>query len=116
MTRFSPPPRISVVIPTYNRSGMLRRTLSELTRQSIPPEEFEVVVADDGSTDDTRAVVDEFADVLRISYHYQEDLGFRAGAARNAGARMSTAPVLVFLDTGALAPARFLENHLRAHG
>ncbi|NUT95583.1 MAG: glycosyltransferase [Saccharothrix sp.] len=115
MTRFGSPPRISVVIPTYNRSGMLRRTLSELTRQSIPPEDFEVVVTDDGSTDDTKAVVDEFAGVLRISYHYQEDLGFRAGTARNAGARMSTAPVLVFLDTGALASARFLEHHLRAH-
>src|SRR4029079_8351636 len=71
-------PRLSVVIPTYNRSGQLRRTLTTLTQQSIPPDEFEVIVAYDGSSDDTAAVVKEFADRLRVAYTYQEDLGFRA--------------------------------------
>ncbi|MFE9251049.1 glycosyltransferase [Streptomyces sp. NPDC007088] len=115
MTGHDGDPRIAVVIPTYNRSRLLRRTLSHLARQTLPPERFEVVVADDGSTDDTKAVVEEFGDVLRIGYHFQEDRGFRAGAARNAGARMCRAPLLVFLDTGAMAAPGFLEQHLRAH-
>ncbi|MEV4625130.1 glycosyltransferase [Micromonospora sp. NPDC049523] len=115
MTAYGRDPKVSVVIPTYNRRELLHNTLLQLTRQSLPPDEFEVVVADDGSTDDTRAVVDQFRDRLRLAYSYQEDLGFRAGTARNAGARLATAPVLVFLDTGALASPRFLEHHLRLH-
>ncbi|MEJ3747472.1 glycosyltransferase [Actinomycetes bacterium KLBMP 9797] len=115
MTGQEKQPRVSVVIPTYNRSDMLRRTLTELTRQSMPADEFEVVVADDGSTDDTKAVVDEFTDRLRVAYTFQEDLGFRAGTARNAGARMASGPLLVFLDTGALPGPEFLHHHLRAH-
>jgi glycosyltransferase involved in cell wall biosynthesis len=108
-------PRISVVVPTYNRSELLRRTLTELTRQSVAPDEFEVIVSDDGSTDDTEAVVKGFADRLRIAYTFQEDLGFRAGTARNAGARMAGAPLLVFLDSGARAGPGFLHHHARAH-
>ena len=109
-------PRVSVVVPTYDRSAMLRQTLKQLTRQSIPADEFEVIVSDDGSTDDTKSVVDEFSDRLHISYTFQEDLGFRAATARNQGARLASAPLLVFLDTGALPGPGFLEEHLRAHG
>lgn len=111
----SPKPRISVVIPTYNRSGFLRATLESLVAQSLPPDEFEVIVSDDGSSDDSADVVKSFTERLRIKYHFQEDLGFRAGAARNAGARMAEAPILAFLDTGARPGAAFLRWHLRAH-
>jgi hypothetical protein len=93
----------------------LAQTLRQLLRQRIGPDEFEVVVADDGSTDDTKAVVDSFADRLHMKYHFQEDLGFRAGAARNAGARLATAPLLVFLDTGQMVGPDFLAHHLAAH-
>ncbi len=108
-------PRVSVVIPTYNRCEMLRTTLEHLTRQQLPPGEFEVIVADDGSSDATKEVVESFADRLRVKYHFQEDLGFRAGAARNAGARSAAAPLLVFLDTGPLFGTDFLLRHLAAH-
>lgn len=108
-------PRISVLVPTYNRRELLSRTLLQLTRQSISPDEFQVIVSDDGSTDDTRDVVDGFRDRLRIDYHFQEDLGYRLSTVRNAGARLATAPVLVLLDSGALAGPRFLEHHLRVH-
>ncbi|BCJ41134.1 hypothetical protein GCM10010168_45680 [Actinoplanes ianthinogenes] len=108
-------PRISVVVPTYNRSELLDRTLRQLTRQTVPVDEFEVIVADDGSSDDTRQVVASYADRLRIGYHFQEDLGFRAGTARNAGARLAAAPLLCFLDTGAIPGPDFLRHHLAEH-
>ncbi|KUL41523.1 hypothetical protein ADL15_04555 [Actinoplanes awajinensis subsp. mycoplanecinus] len=108
-------PRISVVVPTYNRSELLARTLRQLTRQTLPRDAFEVIVADDGSSDDTRQVVDSFADRLRIAYHFQDDLGFRAGTARNAGARLASAPLLCFLDTGAIPGDDFLRRHLAEH-
>lgn len=50
-------PLVSVVIPTYNRSALLRRTLESLTLQALPAAQFEVIVADDGSSDDTCSVV-----------------------------------------------------------
>jgi len=109
------PPRASVIIPTYNRAALVGRLLGQLTRQSIPVDEFEVVVADDGSSDDTKAVVAAYADRLRVDYHYQEDLGFRAGIARNAGARLATAPVLIFLDAGVNAGPDLVRAHLAEH-
>jgi len=108
-------PLISVVIPTYNRSPMLRDALEHLTRQRLPVDQFEVIVADDGSSDDTRQVAESFAGRLRLKYTFQKDLGYRVSAARNAGARLATAPVLVFLDTGPLFGPDLLTAHLAAH-
>jgi validoxylamine A glucosyltransferase len=108
-------PRVSVIIPTYNRADMLRATLESLTRQSLPVSEYEVVVSDDGSSDTTRAVVESFRDRLHLKYHFQEDLGFRAAHARNAGAGLAEAPILIFLDCGTLAGPGFVEAHERLH-
>jgi glycosyltransferase involved in cell wall biosynthesis len=108
-------PRVSVVIPTYNRCDMLRDALEHLTLQWLPTSEFEVIVADDGSSDGTRAVVESFSGRLRLKYYFQEDRGFRAAAVRNAGARLASAPLLVFLDTGPLFGPSFLSSHLAVH-
>jgi glycosyltransferase involved in cell wall biosynthesis len=108
-------PSVSVVIPTYNRSDLLRRTLEALTTQSVAPAEFEVIVSDDGSSDDTAKVVDALRPRLRLDYHFQPDLGFRAALARNAGARLAHGDVLVFLDTGTLPGPDFITAHLVAH-
>jgi GT2 family glycosyltransferase len=108
-------PKVSVVIPTYNRSGLLEKTLHQLESQRMPAGEFEVIVADDGSSDTTEAVTKSFSDRLRVKYTFQEDLGFRAGAARNLGARLADAPLLTFLDTGTLPGPGFLPSHLSEH-
>lgn len=106
-------PKLSVIIPTYNRSALLRKGLEQLADQTLPRDDFEIIVADDGSSDDTRAVAESFRDRLPLTYTFQEDLGFRPGAARNAGARLASAAVLVFLDTGTYVGKHFLERHLR---
>jgi glycosyltransferase involved in cell wall biosynthesis len=108
-------PALTVVIPTYNRCGLLDATLRQFTRQTVPAADFEVVVADDGSSDATEQVTRSYADRLAIGYHYQEDLGFRAGAARNAGARLARAPIVAFLDSGCLPGPAYVEEHLRIH-
>jgi glycosyltransferase involved in cell wall biosynthesis len=108
-------PQASVVIPTYNRSDKLRKTLETMTEQDIDPLRFEVIIADDGSSDDTADVVKSFAGRLRLKYYFQEDKGFRAGAARNGGARLAAAPLLIFLDSGTLAGPGLVSGHLAAH-
>ncbi len=110
------PAKISVVIPTYNRCDLLEKTLQQLTRQRLPAGEFEVIVSDDGSSDATAAVAESFSGRLQLKYTFQQDLGFRAGTARNAGARLATAPVLAFLDTGSMVGPDFLHHHLAEHG
>ncbi len=72
-------------------------------------------MADDGSTDDTEKVVAEFGDRLTVRYGYQEDRGYRVAMARNMGAAMAVAPILVFLDSGTLAGPDLLSGHLRRH-
>ena len=105
-------PALSVVIPTYNRAPLLRRTLVSLVEQrNAPP--FEVIVADDGSADDSQQVTAEFRDRLAIRYCHQEDKGYRAAKARNMGAAVASAPILMFLDSGTLAGPDLLAGHLR---
>jgi glycosyltransferase involved in cell wall biosynthesis len=108
-------PQASVVIPTYNRSDKLSKTLETMTEQDIDPSRFEVIIADDGSSDDTVDVVKSFAGRLRLKYYFQEDEGFRAGAARNGGARLAGAPILIFLDSGTLAGPGLVSAHLAVH-
>jgi GT2 family glycosyltransferase len=107
--------RVSVIIPTYNRSGLLAGTLETLCAQRVPAGGFEVIVADDGSADDTEQVARSFAGRLRLRYCFQEDQGFRVAAARNAGAGLAAAPVLAFLDCGTLTGPDFVCGHAAAH-
>jgi glycosyltransferase involved in cell wall biosynthesis len=108
-------PTVSVVIPTYNRHELLRRTLETLCAQRFDTDAMEVVVSDDGSADATESVARSFADRLRLHYVFQPDEGARIAATRNNGARIATAPVLLFLDTGVLAGPDLVSAHLAAH-
>jgi glycosyltransferase involved in cell wall biosynthesis len=88
-------PTISVIIPTHNRKDSLLRTLASLRQQSFPVQRFGVIVVDDGSTDDTPTIVHQlFPFTLR--YVRQPNQG--ATAARNHGATLSQAEILVFID------------------
>jgi GT2 family glycosyltransferase len=105
--------RVSVVIPTYNRSRMLRQCLDALAAQTILPQELEVIVVDDGSTDDTEAVVRASSYAFPLKYLRQANGG--PGAARNAGVREAVGEKVLFLGDDIVADARLLESHLEAH-
>src|SRR6476469_4649599 len=89
----SPSVRFSVVIPTYNRAATLPREIRSALDQTYT--DVEVVVVDDGSTDDTAAVVRGLGD-RRITYLPQPNRG--VSAARNTGAAAATGEFIVFLD------------------
>jgi glycosyltransferase involved in cell wall biosynthesis len=88
-------PTVSVVIPTYNRDAVVTRAIDSVLTQTY--DDFEVVVVDDCSTDDTRAVVEEYDDA-RIRYiRHDENQG--ACAARNTGIEHSDGRYVAFLDS-----------------
>jgi glycosyltransferase involved in cell wall biosynthesis len=85
-------PRVSVIIPTYNRSKLLREAVESVLAQTYP--NIEVVVVDDGSTDDTAAVAAQYAG--RVTYLKQANQD--VAAARNTGIRAASGEYLSFLD------------------
>jgi glycosyltransferase involved in cell wall biosynthesis len=88
-------PAISVVLPTYNRAALLGRSIRSVLGQSY--RDFELIVIDDGSTDETSVVVDGFSDP-RIRYlPLPRNTG--AGAARNVGIRIAKGKFLAFQDS-----------------
>lgn len=108
-------PAASVIIPTYNRATILNHTLQSLTQQSVDPSEFEVIVVDDGSADQTYSIVRSYEKQLQITYLYQEDLGNRTGEARNRGISQAKGNLCIFVDAGMLLSSRCLEEHIRIH-
>jgi glycosyltransferase involved in cell wall biosynthesis len=107
-------PLLSVVIPAYNNPALLRMSLNSLAAQRFPRSDFEVVDADDASTDDLRTVAGSFAGRLRVRYHAQESRGYRA-ANRNAGAQAASAPLLAFIDQGVVTGPDFVRAYVDAH-
>lgn len=85
-------PRFSVIIPAYNRAATLERAIKSVLYQTFSP--FELIVVDDGSTDQTRQVVESFS---QVTYFYQENKG--VSAARNRGAEKASGDWLFFLDS-----------------
>src|ERR1700687_1956433 len=101
-------PRVSVVIPTYNRAGLLPAAVASLLAQTMS--DLEVIVVDDGSTDDTAAAVQPFLTDSRVRYVTQTNQG--RSAARNHGAQLAQADLLGFLDSDDVQLPGALEAHL----
>jgi len=108
-------PSCSVVIPTYNRAGLLRRTLDSLSAQDLPRTAFEVLVVDDGSSDGTAEVVEGYHDRLELRYFFQPDEGWRVAQARNVGLAHAAGEVCVFVDSGVVLHSGCLRAHLDSH-
>ncbi|MDE5763880.1 MAG: glycosyltransferase [Ruminococcus sp.] len=107
--------KISVIIPTYNRSFLLSVTLNSLRAQNIPKEDFEVIIADDGSSDNTKDILEEYYRWLDIKYLYQEDKGFRVAKARNMGIASINSELCIFVDSGIYLDQNCLAEHIRLH-
>ncbi|MFZ5766339.1 MAG: glycosyltransferase family 2 protein [Thermodesulfobacteriota bacterium] len=99
-------PRISVIIPTYNRADFLSQAIDSVLGQSLPA--AELIVVDDGSSDDTAFLLAGYGDRLRVIR--QENRG--PAAARNSGIRAVSAPFLAFLDSDdRFAPDKLAIQH-----
>lgn len=88
-----PAPRVSIVIPTYNRAWSLATAIDSVLSQDF--DAFETIVVDDGSTDGTRALLAGYGAALRVIQQANRGVS----AARNAGIRKAAAPLVALLDS-----------------
>lgn len=90
-------PKISVIIPTYNKSLHLPLLLESILKQDFDQHQIEVIIVDDGSTDDTALVAQKFADRFKY-YHYVYQINRGIGAARNAGLMHANGDLISFVS------------------
>jgi glycosyltransferase involved in cell wall biosynthesis len=105
-------PRASVIMPCHNRAPMLRLSLASFAAQSAPPEDFEVLIVDDGSIDDTPAVV---APYLGNNFRCFRKPHGGVSSARNYGIERARASILIFSDPDMVACPDFVSRHLSHH-
>ena len=108
-------PELSVVIPTYNRKDILRKTLAAYCSQSESQEILEILVVDDGSTDGTDSVVAQsgLESPIPIRYFRQDNRGI--GSARNHGIREARGEIILFGDDDVIPTANLVSEHLAWH-
>ncbi|HXJ82116.1 MAG TPA: glycosyltransferase [Candidatus Methylomirabilis sp.] len=104
---------VSVVTPTYNRCASLARLLDGLDRQTYPTEQFEVVVVDDGSTDETLSYLSKCRTRFALRIVQQPHRG--PAAARNLGVKHARGDILLFLDDDVLPARDLIERHVWRH-
>jgi len=108
--------RTSVIVPTYNRPQALKLSLLSLAQQSMLPSE--VLIADDGSGDETKAQIDKLQVQLEhafpIKHVWQQDVGFRKPMILNETVRQATGDYLIFIDGDCMAHRDFVLSHVTA--
>ena len=102
---------LTVVIATYNRRELLNQTLQSLIGQSYRA--FHVIVVDHGSTDHPEEISQKYERDLNLTHYAIERENYYApGVPKDFGVRKAETPLILFLDTGAIAPPWFIEAHV----
>jgi len=103
--------KLAVIVTTYNRPDALAAALEGYAAQDMRA--FELIIADDGSTDDTRRLIDEHArrSPFPLRHVWQEDRGFRAAAIRNRALAATAADYVIFSDGDCIPPRQFVSRH-----
>jgi len=104
--------KTSLIITTYNWKEALKLTLESVVKQTILPDE--VIIADDGSLDDTKDMIEELkkSSDFPIIHSWQEDKGFRAAKSRNLAIAKSKYNYLIFVDGDIILHRKFIEDHI----
>lgn len=88
-------PLISIIIPTFNRCELLQKAIDSILAQTC--RKWELIIIDDGSTDNTSVLLESYKDNRRIKSYYQDNQG--VSIARNYGVKKSTGDYIIFLDS-----------------
>jgi glycosyltransferase involved in cell wall biosynthesis len=107
-------PKVSVVIPTKNRCALLAEAIERIESQTVPREQYEVIVIDNDSTDDTRMLLEQKARLYpNLKHGMQEKPG--AAATRNSGLRLASGELILFIDDDVQAERTLIQAHLDCH-
>jgi glycosyltransferase involved in cell wall biosynthesis len=105
--------KLSVIIPTRNRADLLKKVLESIVKQSLNQLYFEVIVVDNGSSDNTRAIMHDFnSQIKNLRYFYDATPGLHVG--RHLGLKESKNEILVYLDDDVELLPEHLENVLES--
>ena len=104
-----PKPIISVVTPTYNRSSELDYLIKSINNQSLDSNYFEMIISDDGSTDDTIDKLKNWKNLVNFRFNYINQNNLGPGAARNHGVNKSNGELIVFIDSDCEADKDWLK-------
>ena len=104
--------RVSLIVATYNWPESLILALRSIEKQTIVPEE--VVIADDGSTAETKEIIDKFQkdSDLNIIHSWQEDNGFRVAKSRNKAIAKSYGDYIILIDGDIILHPKFIQDHV----
>lgn len=105
--------KTSLIVTTYNSPDTLKKVLNGIKLQKVLPDEL--LIADDGSGQETRSLVDSFKKELPFQtiHVWQEDLGFRASMVRNAAIQAACGEYIILLDGDCVPEVNFIADHLR---
>jgi glycosyltransferase involved in cell wall biosynthesis len=106
--------KISVVIPTLNRADLLAKVIDRIENQTLPRDRYQVLVVDNGSSDETLAILQQKSRVYsNLKAFSQMKRG--AAATRNLGIKNAQGEIVLFIDDDILAPPELIEAHLNYH-
>ncbi len=105
----------SVIVPTFNRCRMLQRTLNALLEQTLPPDSYEIIVVDDGSSDDSPIMVKRMALSTNRLLYIRHSVNQGRVIARNDGIRAARGQIVILLDDDNVPSPDFVQAHLRLH-
>ncbi len=106
---------VSIVVLTYNRAVPLSKTLSGILNQNYPLDLIEVIVSDDGGTDDNLSIIKEFSKKLDIKYSWHRDVGFTPAAARNNGVGIARNDFIILLDVDMYPDQNLVKEYVNYH-
>lgn len=109
-------PFVSIIIPTFNRSEILVKALLSLFAQDYDCKKFEILIVDDGSTDDTKKLVSSLKNKnssFDIKYFYQKNKG--PAAARNIAIKESRGEIILILNDDTISASNLVSKHIKFH-
>jgi len=104
---------VTIIIPVYNRIEKLGKTIAALTHSTYPLDLIEIIIADDGSSDNPKQLIDDFKSYFSIKYVRQSDKGFRASRIRNKGVKAASHEIIIFLDCDMLPEPTLVEAFMK---
>ncbi len=106
----------SVIVPTYNRADEIKELLDSLSKQTISKTDFEIIIVDDGSTDNTKDVIEKLASKYKLNLRMLVQNHKGPGEARNLGMKNAKGKYFIFIDSDCIADKNWLYAYKKEVG